>query len=384
MHGHGAFYFCSSRLALHEGCTAAGHRSLMLPRHFLPLVLLLVLLIPAAASAKGKPPLRVGIAGTAPFINGDTTGIAMDIWREIAVEMAQPYTIIRFASEHEALAALDVGQLDAVVGPVVISSDRAEHFDLTQPYFRASLAILSRNDEFDLWGRIRPFFSKRLLYATTFFLFILACVGTLLWLAERKDNEQFPTSPARGIGNGMWCAISTMTTTGYGDIAPITLAGRIIAGAWMVISILFATSMVAGIASTLTLTGMGHHVIDNADQFSGKKIAVLQDSPAAEFVLEHSGKPVPEADLEACYAALKNRRVDAVLFDRPQLLFFAQEKHDGDISVSDAHYLPEGYGFAFRPGSPYLRVVDVELLRMRENGALDMILENWLGPMGIK
>ena len=85
---------------------------------------------------------------------------------------------------------------------------------------------------FDLWGRIQPFFSKRLLYATGVFVFILACVGTLLWLAERKDNEQFPTSPARGIGNGMWCAISTMTTTGYGDIAPVTLAGRIIACGW--------------------------------------------------------------------------------------------------------------------------------------------------------
>lgn len=356
----------------------------MLPRHFLPLLLLFCLLPTLAAAAKKKPPLRVGIAGTAPFINGDTTGIAIDIWREIAGEMAQPYLITRFASEHEALAALEAGEVDAVVGPVTISSDRAERFGLTQPYCRASLSILSRSDEFDLWGRIQPFFSKRLLYATGVFVFILACVGTLLWLAERKDNEQFPTSPARGIGNGMWCAISTMTTTGYGDIAPVTLAGRIIAGAWMVISFLFATSMVAGIASTLTLTGMNRNVIDNADQFGGKKIAVLQDSPAAEFVLEHSGKPVPEPDLEACYAALKNRQVEAVLFDRPQLLFFAQQKHDGEISVSDAHYLPEGYGFAFRPGSPLLKPVDVELLRMKENGAVDKILENWLGPMGIK
>ncbi|MBS1944564.1 MAG: transporter substrate-binding domain-containing protein, partial [Bacteroidetes bacterium] len=250
----------------------------MLPRHFLPLLLLFCLLPTLAAAAKKQPPLRVGIAGTAPFINGDTTGIAIDIWREIAAEMAQPYLITRFASEHEALAALEAGEVDAVVGPVTISSDRAERFGLTQPYCRASLSILSRSDEFDLWGRIQPFFSKRLLYATGVFVFILACVGTLLWLAERKDNEQFPTSPARGIGNGMWCAISTMTTTGYGDIAPVTLAGRIIAGAWMVISFLFATSMVAGIASTLTLTGMNRNVIDNADQFGGKKIAVLQDS----------------------------------------------------------------------------------------------------------
>ncbi len=84
---------------------------------------------------------------------------------------------------------------------------------------------------------------------------MLLGVGTLLWLAERRDNpEQFPATPVRGIGNGVWLALVTMTTVGYGDRVPITTAGRVMAGVWMVIALISASSLTAGIATALTLS----------------------------------------------------------------------------------------------------------------------------------
>lgn len=338
---------------------------------FLPIVLL---------AATDTTALRVGTAGTAPFITADDQGISIDIWDRLARDMDITYTTEHYPSVSDALKALEAGQLDAVVGPVSISSDRVARLDLTQPYFRSSLSILSRTDKLNAWERIKPFFSIKLLYALGLFLFILAFVGTLLWLAERKASpEQFPYAAAPGIGNGMWCAIVTMSTTGYGDIAPVTLAGRIIAGSWMVVSIIFATTMVAGIASTLTLTGLGHTVIDTADKFPGKKVAVLEGSPAEEFVSEYGGRAIAMVNLDSCYSALVDKRVDAIVFDRPQLLYFFQKKHEKGMAVAPAEYQPQGYGFAFRRQSPYMPQVDVELLRMKEDGDLDRILKDWLG-----
>lgn len=363
-------------------------KQLISNRAFRALLTLLVMGLGLSATAQTSSAtdttiLRVAVAGTAPFImenGGKPEGISMEIWNEIADNMDLRYTTKTFPSVPAALAALEAGQVDAVVGPVSITSERAARVELTHPYFRSSLSILSRSADLGIWERILPFFTIKLVYALLLFLFILSCVGTLLWLAERRASpEQFPTDPARGIGNGMWCAIVTMSTTGYGDIAPVTLAGRVIAGSWMVISLLFATSMVAGIASTLTLTGMGHTVIDSAEKLSGKRVAVLADSPAFDFVTDNGGKPVPMGDLDSCYAALKAQKVDALVFDRPQLLYFLRSEEDDEMAVSAAKYQEQGYGFAFKAGSPLMPSVDVELLRQKEDGRWEKHVLAWLG-----
>lgn len=40
------------------------------------------------------------------------------------------------------------------------------------------------------------------------------------------------------------------------------------------------------------------------------------------------------------------------------------------MAVAPAQYQPQGYGFAFPMDSPYMPEVDVELLRMKEDGDL--------------
>lgn len=334
----------------------------------------------AAVAPADSSTLRVAIAGTAPFVTEKGTGISVDVWNAAAAALGLRYSSHSYANVPNALKALEAGEVDVVVGPVSITSDRATRMELSQPWFRSSLSILSRTDGLGAWERIRPFFSPKLAYAVVIFLFILACVGTLLWLSERKASpEQFPSDPVRGIGNGMWCAIVTMSTTGYGDIAPVTLAGRIVAGSWMVVSLIFATTMVAGIASTLTLTGLSHSVIASADDLAGKYIAVLEDSPAEAFVKEQGGIPLPVVDLQAGYDALEARQVKAVVFDRPQLLYFLKEKHNPDMAVSQAQFEPQGYGFAFPIDSPLVHKMDVQLLWMKESGKLDKIFREWLG-----
>jgi voltage-gated potassium channel Kch len=60
------------------------------------------------------------------------------------------------------------------------------------------------------------------------------------------DQENIPS-----VGVGIWWALQTVTTVGYGDGVPSTLAGRTIGGLVMVIGIAFIAFVTAGVTSTL-------------------------------------------------------------------------------------------------------------------------------------
>jgi hypothetical protein len=72
----------------------------------------------------------------------------------------------------------------------------------------------------------------------------MALVGGIL--IRFVDHENFPS-----VGLGIWWALQTVTTVGYGDVVPTTLAGRTIGGLVMVIGIAFISFVTAGVTSAL-------------------------------------------------------------------------------------------------------------------------------------
>jgi voltage-gated potassium channel len=50
---------------------------------------------------------------------------------------------------------------------------------------------------------------------------------------------------------GMWWALQTVTTVGYGDVVPKTDAGRVVGGAEMVLGVSFIAFVTAGVTSTV-------------------------------------------------------------------------------------------------------------------------------------
>ena len=71
---------------------------------------------------------------------------------------------------------------------------------------------------------------------------ITVVTGTLMTVLDR---ENYPT-----IGSGLWWAVQTTTTVGYGDNVPTTFAGRLLAAFVMFVGIGFLTVITAAITST--------------------------------------------------------------------------------------------------------------------------------------
>jgi voltage-gated potassium channel len=65
--------------------------------------------------------------------------------------------------------------------------------------------------------------------------------GFAIWLLDRSE---FPT-----IGSGLWWALQTVTTVGYGDHVPSKTEGRAVAGIVMVTGIGFLSVVTASISA---------------------------------------------------------------------------------------------------------------------------------------
>jgi voltage-gated potassium channel Kch len=73
---------------------------------------------------------------------------------------------------------------------------------------------------------------------------VVTAGGTGAWLAERGAAG----ATVRTWGDGLWWALTTLTTVGYGDHVPVTVAGRAVGAAVMVAGIAVIGGVAAGVA----------------------------------------------------------------------------------------------------------------------------------------
>ena len=342
------------------------------------------MLVWVAAWAAGEAPaaLRVVVAGSPPFVVHDGAvagGLSVDVWHAAAEAAGAPYQVEQVPSVAQALARVAAGAADVAVGPITITAARAETVAFTQPYFTATLAILAPEQAPSMLTHLLPFMSRAFVVGLLFLLLVLVIVGTLTWLAERKANpDHFPTEPVPGIANGVWLAVVTMTTVGYGDRAPSTWKGRSILAVWMLVSMVTASSLTAGLATAFTLAQLPASGITVAEDLAGHAVGVVAGTPEGAFVRRYGARPVPAKDLASAVELISDQTVDAVVFDRPQLSTYLAEHPLTRLRLSEASYEPQAYGFAVQPSNDLDARLDVALLRLRETGQLARIVSHWL------
>ena len=126
------------------------------------------------------------------------------------------------------------------------------------------------------------------------FVFITAVIlGAVMYMFESKSNPAFSSIP-----QGVYWAVVTITTVGYGDITPVTHAGRFVAMAVMLLGysiIAVPTGIVVG--ESLKERRL---VRDDEQETDVEKSSEQSDMPTVKGRCPHCGYEETDADSRYC------------------------------------------------------------------------------------
>ena len=325
--------------------------------------------------------LRIGVSGSPPFViekDGVLSGISVEIWKDVAERLEQPYKFVVQPNTNANVDAVAEGSVDLAIGPISITPNRLANpkIDFTQPYYHGYEGLLIPQKPPGLITRLRPFIGWAALSSVGILISLLFIFGNLIWLAERRKNtEQFPRHYLHGVGNGMWFGLVTLTTVGYGDRAPLSRSGRIIAGVWMVISLVAVSSITAGLASafTLSLAEIAPSAIREKTDLRGKDIAVVEGTTSLRWGKLYEINAFLTKDLNEAIKILNQRKVEGIIFDEAPLRHYLKQNKKSKLKLANFPLAIQTYGFVLPMGSPLRNQLNIELLDMERNGVTERI-----------
>jgi polar amino acid transport system substrate-binding protein len=207
---------------------------------------------------------------------------------------------------------------------------------------------------------------------------VLLVIGILMWIAERRRNEQFGGSPAHGIGAGLWWSAVTMTTVGYGDKAPVTFPGRVLGLFWMFAAILIISSFTASIASALTVNQLSTAVAGPND-LPKVKVGTIDPSQGARYLQRRHLAFKGYTSTAAAVDALAKGEVDAVVYEAPLLQYEIKKRGDAGLQVLDGTFDNHGYALVLKLNSPIRKAVNLALLQYTTSEEWSAVLARYLG-----
>jgi len=351
------------------------------------LLTLFIFMIPCKIQAQAETPaekvLVVGTFEAPPFSfktnKGRWTGISIELWENIVNEMGLKYEY----KEHTVKGLLDGvtdESLDAVVTALTLTTEREKLFDFTHSFYNTGLGIAVEAKKGSLWKAVfKRLFSTEFLRIIGALIGGLVIVGIIIWLFERKKNkEHFGGDIKKGIGDGIWWSVVTMTTVGYGDKVPKSVVGRLIATIWIFSGIILVSVFIATITSALTVSQL-EYAIGGPEDFSKVTVGTIRHTTSEIYLKENRISYIPFDTASEGLKAIEGGAINALVYDAPLLQYFANKDYKGKIEVLPKIFSRQDYGIALPQGSAIREPINRLLLKRIHAPEWQDLLYKYLG-----
>ncbi len=344
-------------------------------------ILVLLIAIPAQSESQEKQ-LIVGTHEVPPFVvrqpDGALIGLSIRLWEDLAEELGLRY-ILREMELHEQFAALEAGELDVAVGALTVTANREARIDFTHPFHSSGLGIAVPHSPSGAWTTVEAVLSWRFLQLVGTLTITLVAIGAMVWFFERRANpEQFGGGVVRGLGSGFWWSAVTMTTVGYGDKAPKTPGGRVVALIWMFVSIVAISGFTAAVASSLTV-GQLRTKVQGPEDLPEVVVGTIAHSTSEAYLKSQGLTGRLYENAEQALSAMTAGEVDAVVYDAPILQYLVRSIVDSRARVLPNILQNQDYAIGLPSKSSLREPLNRALLAHRSTPVWRELLKRYLG-----
>jgi polar amino acid transport system substrate-binding protein len=280
------------------------------------------------------------------------------------------------------LQRLKQNQIDIAIGGITITEDREERFDFTHTVYHTGLDILVPNTmEVSVLRFFGSLFTGKKLVFMGGLMLMIVIAGHIIWLVERstqKRQTMFQHNYFPGVFQGMYWALITASTIGYGDKVPKRWIGRILAAALILIFLPLFGYFIAEMSSDLTVKQLKSGIYGPEDLW-GRRVAVVAGTTSDAYMKKMYADITAYQKVEEAIDALKQNSVDAVVYDAPNLLYYAKGEGQNNFTVVGKIFEPQDYGIVVPQGSTLREKLNRVILTMLESDEMETIKHKWFG-----
>ena len=329
--------------------------------------------------------LVIGTKQAPPFAmkssDGNWSGISIDLWRHIAEQNKWQF---RFAEEETVQDLIDGvagGKFDVAVAALTVTAPRENMLDFTSSFFGTGLGIAVSSGRDPSWAPVvRTLTSFGFIQAVLALVGLALAVGLIVWLFERRHNEDFGGGVVKGLSSSVWWTTVAMTQRGIGNFGPRTFPGRAVAILWMVGSIIAIAVFTAGITSALTVRHL-QGTVQGVTDLSAVRVGVVAGSSTEDTLKRMRVSYDGFANARDGLRAVRQGEVDAFVYDKPLLAWVVNQEFRSTVQLLDVTFDPQNYAFALPNNSPLRKPLSVAILNAVQSDWWDRTLFQYLGSM---
>lgn len=217
----------------------------------------------------------------------------------------------------------------------------------------------------------------------SFTLLVGSVFTHLVWFAERHPNaEQFPPRYLDGIDDGFWWAAVTFSTVGYGDKAPITPFGRLLAVAWMIIGVTLCSILTGHMATSFYASKEAGAAITSAADLAGLRVCGYEGTFKSWYLPSSVPfTPVIRDSVAACGALMRTGEADATVMESPMLGYWMK----ADPWAAETRFVLSPalttvpMGMVYSNATDIADYLDLTLIELFETATVRDMQSRWFG-----